>query len=136
MRPRRAILTLFAASLLLLPYAAAQRIVSLAGEVTEIVYALGAEELLVAVDASSNYPEAANDLPNVGYHARLSAEALMAHEPTLVIANSEAGPQEVLDQLESAGVEIVYVGSDLSLETPIENIRLIAGRMYIVRGKV
>ena len=47
---------LLTAALLLLPQAFAQRIISLAGEVTEIVYALGAEELLVAVDATSNYP--------------------------------------------------------------------------------
>lgn len=117
---------LLTAALLLLPQAFAQRIISLAGEVTEIVYALGAEELLVAVDATSNYPAAANDLPNVGYYGRLNAEALMAFEPTLVIASNQAGPAEVLEQLEAAGVQVVHIGSELSLDTPVENIRLIA----------
>ncbi|HET9027645.1 MAG TPA: ABC transporter substrate-binding protein [Trueperaceae bacterium] len=126
MKSRTALLTLFGAALLLLPVAAAQRIVSLAGEATEIVYALGAEDMLVAVDATSNYPAAANDLPNVGYYGRLSAEALMSFEPTLVLANNQAGPPEVLDQLEAAGVQVVHLGSEPSLNTPVENIKLIA----------
>ncbi len=127
MKSRHLATALLATVLLLLPQAFAQRIVSLAGEVTEIVYALGAEDLLVAVDATSNYPAAANDLPNVGYYGRLSAEALMAYEPTLVIANNQAGPAEVLDQLEAAGVQVVHIGTAPSLDTPVENIRLIAG---------
>lgn len=117
---------LFVAALLIVPQAFAQRIVSLAGEITEIIYALGAEDLLVAVDATSNYPAAANELPNVGYYGRLSAEALLAFEPTLIIANNQAAPVEVLDQLAATGVQVVHIGSDLSLNTPVDNIRLIA----------
>lgn len=123
--PRFLAVTLLAA-VLLASQATAQRIVSLGGEATEIIYALGAEDKLVAVDATSNYPAAANELPNVGYHGRLSAEALMAFEPTLVLANEQAGPPEVLEQLEAAGVKIVHLGSELSLDTPVANIRLIA----------
>lgn len=126
MKLRTTVFSLFIAALLLLPIAAAQRIVSLAGEVTEVIYALGAEDQLVAVDATSNFPAAANDLANIGYHGRLSAEALMAFEPTLVIANNQAGPPEVLAQLESAGVKVVHIGSDLSLDTPVANVRFIA----------
>ncbi len=114
-------------ALLLASSATAQRIVSLAGDATEIVFALGAEEKLVAVDATSNYPAAAAELPNVGFPGRLSAEALMAFEPTHVIANDQAGPPEVLDQLEASGVQVVRLGSALSLDTPVENVRLIAG---------
>lgn len=127
MKPPTTLVTLFTAALLLFPLAAAQRIISLAGEVTEVIFALGAEDQLVAVDATSNFPAAANDLPNVGYHGRLSAEALLAFEPTLVIANNQAGPPEVLAQLEGAGVQVVHIGSDLSLDTPVENVRFIAG---------
>lgn len=120
-------LALAAAALLLAPFASAQRVLSLAGDATEIVFALGAEDKLVAVDATSNYPAAAAELPNVGYPGRLSAEALMAFEPTHVIANDQAGPAEVLDQLAAAGVEIVRLGSALSLDTPVDNVRLISG---------
>jgi iron complex transport system substrate-binding protein len=117
--------TLFAA--LAVPQAAAQnRIVALNGDITEILFALGAEDRIVAVDASSVYPEAAGDLPNVGYQGRLSAEGILAFEPDLVIANSDAGPEEVLVQLEAAGVEVVMTSAETTLETPLENIRLIA----------
>ncbi len=126
MKLRRVAFALLTAAFLLVPQAAAQRIISLAGEVTEIIFALGAEDQLVAVDATSNYPAAAAELPNVGFYGRLSAEALMAFEPTLIIANNQAGPAETLEQLEAAGVQVVHVGSEVSLETPVENIRLVA----------
>lgn len=127
MKLRAALISSLTAALLLPSQAAAaERIISLAGEVTEIVYALGAQDQLVAVDATSVYPAEANALPNVGYYGRLSAEALMAFEPTLVIANNQAGPAEVLDQLEAAGVRVVHVADEPSIETPAANVRLIA----------
>lgn len=124
----RQILT-FAALAVVLTFSqalAAERIVALNGDITEIIFALGAEDKLAAVDATSNYPEAANDLPNVGYAGRLSAEGIMAFEPDLVIATSAAGPQEVLDQVAAAGVEVVIISSDETLATPVENIRGVA----------
>lgn len=114
------------ALLLLAPQALANKVISLAGEATDIIFALGAEDSLVAVDATSNYPEAANDLPNIGYHGRLSAEALLAFGPTLVIANNQAGPAEVLEQLEAAGVQVVHIGDAPVLETAMENVRTVA----------
>lgn len=122
----RHLLTILLAVLLLGSQAAAERILSLAGEATEIIYALNAQERLVAVDATSNYPAEANDLPNVGYHGRLSAEALMAFEPTLVIANNQAGPAEVLEQLEAAGVTVAHLADAPTLETAVDNVRLVA----------
>src|SRR5699024_8683187 len=94
----------------------------------EIIFALGAEDQLVAVDASSNYPEAANDLPNVGYSGALSAEGVLEYEPTHVVASGVAGglPTELLDQLEADGMNVIRLGEDPSLETPLANIRLMA----------
>lgn len=126
MKSRNLLFSLAVVATLLSPQAFAQRIISLAGEVTEVIYALDAQDLLVAVDATSNYPAEANDLPNVGYYGRLSAEALMAFQPDIIITNNQAGPAEVLAQLEATGVRIVQVGSEPSLATPVENIRLIA----------
>src|SRR3546814_19412545 len=48
-------------------------IVSVGGAVTEIVYALGQEDRLLAVDTTSLYPAATGELPNVGYMRQLSA---------------------------------------------------------------
>jgi iron complex transport system substrate-binding protein len=124
---RALLTTLMFAVVLAVPQAAdAKRIVALNGDITEIIFALGAEDQLVAVDATSVYPEAAQELPNVGYQGRLSAEGIMAFEPTHVIANSGARPLEVLDQLAAAGVEVVFTADHDSLDTPVQNIRLIA----------
>lgn len=78
MKLRSLALSIFAFALAFASQAAAERIISLAGEVTEIVYALDAQDQLVAVDATSVYPAAANDLPNVSYYGRLQAETLSA----------------------------------------------------------
>lgn len=106
-----------------------ERIVTLNGDITEIVFALGFEDQIVAVDASSNYPEEANDLPNVGYQGRLSVEGILAFEPTLVIANEDAGPPQVLAQLAAAGVRVETIETDNTLATPPANIRAVAAHL-------
>ena len=85
------------------------RIVSVGSALTEIVYALGAEGLLVGVDTTSQYPAAAQALPQVGYMRALSAEGVLSLKPTLVIATTAAGPATTLDQLRATGVEVIVL---------------------------
>ncbi|MDQ2093386.1 heme/hemin ABC transporter substrate-binding protein [Rhodalgimonas zhirmunskyi] len=87
----------------------AQRIVSVGGAVTEIVYALGEEDRLVARDTTSNHPPAALDLPDVGYIRRLSPEGLMSVNPDLIIAEEGAGPPEAVEVLEQAAIPLVEI---------------------------
>ena len=75
------------------------RIVCMAKQYTEIIYALGAEDGLVAVDLTSTYPPAATQLPSVGYHRALSIEAILAVKPTLVIHDNNIGPEAVVRQI-------------------------------------
>ncbi len=91
---------------------APRRIVSTGGPVTEIVYALGAQRDLVAVDSSSTYPQAATRLPKIGYQRMLSAEGVFGLKPTLVLASEEAGPPAVIDQLKKSGVHIVIATAE------------------------
>ena len=65
------------------------RIVSIGGAVTEIIYALGAGDRVVAVDTSSVYPTEATHLPQLGYLRSLAAEAVLAQAPDLVIASAD-----------------------------------------------
>lgn len=88
---------------------AAERIVSVGGAVTEIVYALGAGDELVGADTTSMYPAAARDLPRVGYMRQLSAEGLLSLAPTLLLITEEAGPPAVLRQLEATGLKTVLL---------------------------
>lgn len=94
---------------------AQMRLVSIDGSVTEIIYALGAEQQLVAVDTTSRYPPAATELPDVGYMRQLSVEGILSLTPTTVIASDDAGPEEVFGQLQAAGVTVVKVKDDASL---------------------
>lgn len=86
-----------------------ERILSLGGALTEIVYALNAQDQLVGVDMTSRYPVAAQELPDVGYFRRLSAEPVVALSPTLILASDQAGPPEVFAQIEDAGIRVLRV---------------------------
>lgn len=80
-----------------------ERVVSVSKQYTEIMFALGADSNLVAVDVSSTYPPAAKTLPTVGYHRALSLEGLLAAKPTLILSGGRGnmGPEPIVTQLET-----------------------------------
>ncbi|WP_183755637.1 hemin ABC transporter substrate-binding protein [Rhizobium sp. BK181] len=80
------------------------RLVSVGGDVTEIIYALGEQDRLIARDTTSMYPEAATKLPDVGYMRALSPEGILAMNPTAIIAIEGSGPPEALNVLKGASV--------------------------------
>lgn len=88
--------------------AAETRIVSLGGAVTEILYALGKGDAIVAVDTTSVFPpEAMREKQQVGYLRQLSAEGILSTHPSQVIAAEGAGPPDVLTLISEAGVPIL-----------------------------
>lgn len=78
-----------------------ERIVCISKQYTEIIFVLGAQDDIVAVDISSTYPEAAKKLMTVGYHRALSVEGILAAKPTLILHDNNIGPEHVVSQLES-----------------------------------
>ncbi|MCB4362724.1 ABC transporter substrate-binding protein [Hydrogenophaga taeniospiralis] len=90
------------------------RLVTVGGGITEVVYALGAQDLLVGTDSTSLYPPAAQTTPKVGYMRQLSAEGLLALRPDALIAGTDAGPPVVLEQLRGAGVTVELIAADHS----------------------
>lgn len=111
------------AALPLLASAAAERIVSLGGDVTEVVYALNAQRQLVAKDSTSTWPAAAQSLPDVGYIRQLNAEGILSLRPTLVLASAQAQPSLVLKKVAENKVKVVNVpgGYDLpAIEAKID----------------
>jgi iron complex transport system substrate-binding protein len=105
----------------------ARRVVAIGGALTEIVYALGAEASLVAVDTTSQYPaDALRRLPNVGYMRALSAEGVLSLKPTLIIAEGDSGPPAVLAQLRSAGASLALLRRDPSPEGVVYKMRAVA----------
>jgi heme transport system substrate-binding protein len=90
------------------------RVVTLGGSVTEIAYALGQEDRLIARDTTSIYPAAVHNLPDVGYVRALSPEGVLSVSPDLIIAIEGAGPPEAIEVLQSAGVTFVSVPNAFS----------------------
>jgi heme transport system substrate-binding protein len=103
------------------------RIVSIGGDVTEILYALKADDNLIAVDSTSQFPAAAlKDKTNVGYMRALSAEGVLATNPSVIIAAKDAGPPEVVGLLKSSSVPYVEVPDDHTPEGVAAKIRFVA----------
>lgn len=97
------------ATVLALPVAAQDRIVSAGGSVTEIIYALGQQDRLVARDTTSNHPPQVHKLPDVGYIRRLSPEGVLSVNPDMIIAEDGAGPPEALDVLNESAIPVVSI---------------------------
>ena len=76
------------------------------GSITEILYALNAQDKIVALDTTSNYPPEAKNLPSIGYVRNLSSEGLLSLNPTLVLGENDIGPPAVLSQLERTGIDV------------------------------
>ena len=108
---------------------AAERIVAVGGGVTEIVYALGAQDRLVGVDTTSLHPQAARALPQVGYLRALSAEGVLSLQPDVVIADEAAGPPASLAQVAQAGVRVVRVGDGYSADAVLARVAAVAAAL-------
>ncbi|MBX3026828.1 ABC transporter substrate-binding protein [bacterium] len=132
MRPSAVILTLCAALGTGTAGAATdppQRLVTIGGDVTEIVYALGAGDHVVGADTSSVHPPATAALPKIGYQRQLSAEGVLALRPTLILASDQAGPPAALDQLRAAGVRVDVIPTADSADGAANKIAQVAARL-------
>jgi len=91
-------------------------IVAIGGSITEIIFALGASDRLIARDTTSNYPAAAQDLPDVGYMRALSPEGVLSVDPKLIISEDGAGPLETINVLEAANIPFMTVPEEYTAE--------------------
>lgn len=108
-------------------YRDASSIVSIGGPVTEIVYALGAGDRVVARDTTSQFPEAVQALPDVGYMRQLSAEGVLSVGPDLILTRDTAGPPEVLDQLRASNIPVVGVHDGFTKEAVLAAVDTVGG---------
>ncbi len=88
--------------------APAQRIIALSPGATELLYAAGAAEQLIAAVSHSDYPEAAKALPRVGSYNRFDLESILSLQPDLLIGWHSGNPTEQLAQLEALGLTVYY----------------------------
>jgi len=101
------------------------RVVAIGGSVTEIVYALGQQDKLVARDSTSVYPEAALKLPDVGYMRQLSPEGVLSINPSGILALQGSGPKEAVDVLKKASVPYVEVPETFDRAGILDKVRVV-----------
>ena len=87
----------------------AQRIVSLAPNLTELVYTVGAGKQLVAVSAWSDFPREVLNLPVVGDAFTVDQEQLALAKPDLILVWETGTPAHVIDELRSIGYRVVSI---------------------------
>ncbi|SBS27550.1 Vitamin B12-binding protein precursor [Marinomonas aquimarina] len=87
----------------------AQRIAALSPGATELIYAAGAGEKVVAVVSFSDYPPEAKQVTSVGSHTRLDLERVVSLKPDLVLAWGTGNPSEQIATLERIGLTVYYV---------------------------
>lgn len=104
-------------------------ILSLGGTVTEIIYALGQGDRILARDSTSTYPPQAQDLPDVGYLRRLSPEGVLSTGASLIIAEQGAGPAEAMDVIKAADVTFVEVADGFTAEAVIAKITAVGAAL-------
>ena len=107
-----------------------QRIVSLAPNITETLFALGLDEEIVGVTVFSDYPEAATSKPKVGSFVNISLEKVVSLNPDLVISTANGNKKETVEQLERMGLPVYVInpGSFEEILTVVLNIGRITGR--------
>ena len=93
----------------------ASRILPLNGGVAEIVFTLGLGDRVVGRDITATFEEA-KKLPQVTKAHDVSAESVLSLEPTVVLADTDTGPEEAIDQIRDAGIPVVVLdpASELS----------------------
>lgn len=87
----------------------AKRIISLAPNITEVLFYIGAGDQIVGADEYSNYPEAAKDILRVNNHAAANYELILSLEPDLVIAWQSGNGDKIIDPLRKLGIPVFVV---------------------------
>ena len=101
-----------------------QRVVSLSPAVTEIIYALGAQDILVGRTDFCEYPPEAQEIPSIGGISNLNIESILSLQPDLVISGSMVG-KKVTDQMDAMGTPMVCVIEKPHFDALYDNITAI-----------
>jgi len=94
-----------------------EKIVSLNGAVTEIIAALGHEKEIVGTDVTSTYPESLKTTAkDLGHVRSVSIEAIMALQPTVILATEKDLSPELLEKLKKSGVKAEVFNQEFTPE--------------------
>ncbi|MCP1626696.1 cobalamin-binding protein [Pseudomonas nitroreducens] len=111
-----------------LPVAAAERVVSLAPSLTDMVLELGAADRLAGLLDGGPRPESLNRLPSVGRYGQVNLEQILALQPDLLLVWPGAVPEAQLRRLKAVGIP-VYVADPHRLEDISRQLRELGERL-------
>ena len=97
-----------------------KRIVSLAPNITEILFGLGLDEEIVGVSTHCNFPEKAKTKVRVGSYTSLDYEKITSVKPDLIIATGVGNTRDMVDRLEQLGLS-TYVIYPKNFEDTLKN---------------
>ena len=103
-----------------------ERIISLKGVYTEILFDLGLSSKIVGVDVTSAYPEAARSIESVGHISGVTASGLASLNPDLVLYPEGELSADILEQLSALGIKTIGLQQDYSVDGAKSLIRQIA----------
>jgi len=87
-----------------------KRILSLVPSITEILYAIGAEDKIVAVTEHCNYPEKAQKhTKKLVTYPNVSTEQVLALKPDLILTSTEVMSVKVIEQFKPHNIPVLFV---------------------------
>jgi iron complex transport system substrate-binding protein len=111
----------------------AERIITLAPNLAELVFAAGAGAQLKAVVEYSDFPAQVKQIPRIGDAFRIDLERIIELEPDLVIAWKSGNPQTALQKLELLGTTVwqIEITRPEEIADAVENISHAAGTQSV-----
>ncbi|MBD8490614.1 ABC transporter substrate-binding protein [Echinicola sp. CAU 1574] len=83
-----------------------KKIITAGGTITEIVFALGHGDEIIATDRTSTYPASMQSLPSIGYRNQIQAEGILSLGPDMILVEEGYLNDDVLFQLQNSGKEV------------------------------
>lgn len=118
--------------------APASRVISLTPHITELIYAAGGGDKLVATVSSSDYPPAARKLPRIGDGLSVNIESLLAMHPDLVLAwHAQGAAQALAPTLQRLSIPLRYIEPRRLVDIPlaISHLGVLMGTQAVAQAK-
>ena len=102
----------------------ALRVIAMAPHATELVYAAGGAERIVAAVDYSDYPEAAKRLPRVGSNRQIDMERVAALKPDLIVIWMHGSSERQIEQIRAMGIPMYHSEPKKLVEIPDSLVRI------------
>lgn len=111
----------------------AQRIISLAPSMTELLFSLGAGDRVLGVMAYSDYPPEATQVPVVGQFDMLDMERIIALQPDLIVSWRTGNPRNSIRRLEALGLTVYVAEPDTlaSIGSQLHRLGVLTGQQHM-----